>query len=267
LNQVSLALPDRKYYIEGFKNSAYQAYFKLMVDCAKKMGATDENANSDMKEVLELETQLAQITVPEEEMRDADSQYNLINKKSLVQKYENLQLNNLIDYLSGNTFSDAEELNVAVPPYLDRLNDLIPKTKKRTLANYIIWRVVLESLPHLSQDWRDLYFQFTQTLDGSKSDVPRSQFCLLRVSANFDIALSSLYILKNVRLNNKIQQEASIIVNEVIKTAKQELRKIEWMQDSTKQQAIEKLNQLISITAYPKEYLNTKKVDKQYAEV
>ncbi|RWS27688.1 Membrane metallo-endopeptidase-like 1 [Leptotrombidium deliense] len=63
LDQTSLALPDRSIYLEGFNNSLYSAYYKLMVDCAIKFGANNDSAHIEMMDVIKFETQLANVFI------------------------------------------------------------------------------------------------------------------------------------------------------------------------------------------------------------
>ncbi|RWS21957.1 Membrane metallo-endopeptidase-like 1, partial [Leptotrombidium deliense] len=283
LGQASLTLPDRKYYIEAWNNSAYNVYYETMVNTSIKMGASEETAKNEMKDVLEFETQLATISVPIEKQRDKSSQYNLFSKGELILKFKNvriyninhyLRLDQIIDSLSGNKIENDEIVNVAEPSFFEKLNELIPKTKKRTLANYIIWRFVLESLPHLSNNWKEIHFSLIGAISGNKVDTSRSEFCLQSVSEYLHIALSSLYIKSKLKKNRKIKREvrmefkktASKLVKELLITSKKEFSNIDWMEEETKQKALEKLNAFISLTAYPQQFLKTKKVENYFSE-
>lgn len=62
--------------------------FRFLIDYMTKvgvlLGATDENdTRRQMKEVIDFETRLAQITVPNEDRRDEESLYNLMSLTEL----------------------------------------------------------------------------------------------------------------------------------------------------------------------------------------
>lgn len=51
---------------------------------------------------------------------------------------------------SGTTIKPNETVVVLTPDYLSALGALLGKSKRRTVVNYLLWRVVHESIPYLS---------------------------------------------------------------------------------------------------------------------
>ena len=69
LDQPSLGL-SREYLIKGADDKDVQAYYQYMVDTAVWMGASPEAAAKEMKDVLEFEHVLANMTLPREEKKE-----------------------------------------------------------------------------------------------------------------------------------------------------------------------------------------------------
>lgn len=71
-------------------------------------------------------------------------------------------------------------------------------TRKRTIANYIIWRIIYESIPHLNTALRDMYTQFLTAFNGKNPEtIPRWKECaalLTDKAKGITVGVSSLYI-------------------------------------------------------------------------
>lgn len=61
LDQASLGL-RREYLTKGFNDKLVSAYYSYMVDIAVKMGADRERASKELKESLEFEIALANVS-------------------------------------------------------------------------------------------------------------------------------------------------------------------------------------------------------------
>lgn len=59
----------------------------------------------------------------------------------------------------------------------------------------MLGRTVANSLPLLSQNWKELYLEYNKVLTGQSQEEPRWEQCLSLLSASFlDIALGSYYV-------------------------------------------------------------------------
>jgi len=61
LDQATLGL-SREYLSKGFDDKLVQAYYRYMVDIAVILGANRERARTELKESLEFEIQLANVS-------------------------------------------------------------------------------------------------------------------------------------------------------------------------------------------------------------
>ncbi|GFX17356.1 membrane metallo-endopeptidase-like 1 [Trichonephila clavipes] len=129
LDQADLGLPSKEYYIQGTQQ--LEAYGRFMVDIAQLLGATPEQAENDMREVLEFETVLANFTIPSEERRNYTAIYL---KMTLAELQEKILLVNWTLYFSiamPLELTDDEEVVVYAVPYLLSMSDLVTNTSKR----------------------------------------------------------------------------------------------------------------------------------------
>lgn len=59
MDQADLGLPSREYYVQGTQQ--LEAYGRFMVDIAQLLGASLDQAERDMRDALEFESQLANV--------------------------------------------------------------------------------------------------------------------------------------------------------------------------------------------------------------
>ncbi|KFM73677.1 Endothelin-converting enzyme 1, partial [Stegodyphus mimosarum] len=91
--------------------------------------------------------------------------------------------------LLNDEIDEKETLIYEDPDFVSRFADFINKTEKRVVANYMMWRVVQESLPRLSEDWRILVHEFHSVISGKRKEEPRWDTCLYSFSWNLGLAL------------------------------------------------------------------------------
>ena len=61
MDQPSLGMPSREYYLKRDDEQYKSAYLQYMIDLAIVMGASPENATRDMNDVLRFEIELANV--------------------------------------------------------------------------------------------------------------------------------------------------------------------------------------------------------------
>jgi len=77
IDQPTLGL-QREYLAEGLENEIVQAYHSYQIDTAVLYGANRLHAEADMMEVLNLEIEIAKISIPKEERRNMTLMHNPI---------------------------------------------------------------------------------------------------------------------------------------------------------------------------------------------
>ena len=63
LDQTSLGLPSREYFLESSNDLYLNAYKKYMINIAKLLGASIENATRHAGELIDFETKLAKVLI------------------------------------------------------------------------------------------------------------------------------------------------------------------------------------------------------------
>ncbi|XP_043215645.1 neprilysin-2-like isoform X2 [Amphibalanus amphitrite] len=264
LDQPSLGLP-RKYLIKGFNDPDIQAYYKYMVDMAVMLGAPKERAESELKESLLFEIQLANISLPAEERRNITKLYNKMTLGDVSKLAPGIPwvdyVNNLLR-AAGHQVTADEPVIVDVPDYMRKATKLLEETPKRVQANYMLWRVVYGSVGMLTEEARDVQLEFSAKLTGQTQRKPRWKECLEGVMGSLSLAVGSLYV------RNHFDRSARQAALDMVKHIHQEfnimLGEITWMDNKTKERAKDKSKSINYHIAYPEEILNNTALDMLY---
>ncbi|KAM8954868.1 membrane metallo-endopeptidase-like 1 isoform 6-T7 [Lycaon pictus] len=167
IDQPTLGMPSREYYFnEGSNRKVREAYLQFMMSVAMMLRADmnlPENSylvREDMVQVLELETQLANATAPQEERHDVTALYHRMGLKELQSKFSlkgfnwTLFIQSVLSSVKIKLLPD-EEVVVYGIPYLQNLEEIIDVYSARTMQNYLVWRLVLDRISSLSQRFKD----------------------------------------------------------------------------------------------------------------
>ena len=154
-------------------------------------------------------------------------------------------------------FSDTYRFDVKNPSLLSNVSALISSLDKRTLANYIGWRVVASSAALLTDKWVSDILPTWEPLSGRIRVGSRWEACIRQVRNYFDLGVSALYAQITKREEKEEQTSLVLkIMNHIQESFVESLGTSLWMDDEAKLQAINKTRKMTAHVGYPIELLN-----------
>ncbi|CAL1682614.1 unnamed protein product [Lasius platythorax] len=263
LDQAALGL-SREYLSKGFDEKIVQAYYNYMVDIAVILGANPDRARKELKESLEFEIKLANISLPNEKRRNVTLLYNPMTVNQLSATYPSIPWWEYFNTILAPQaqLSRDEIVIVNVPSYLKDFERLISETPKRVQANYVFWRAAAASVSYLTDDIRKRQLKYTLELNGKTEREPRWKECVEIVSGSMAISVGSMYVRKYFKEDAK--KTALEMVEDIREEFTKILKKVEWMDEKTRANALEKAADMTSHIAYPDELLDNRKLDEFY---
>lgn len=275
LDQPDFGLPGQKYYTGGDDNKKYiTAYRTLIYKVAELVGfANATSAAEDVDQIIAFETKLANISATDEERRDPYSMYNPMTLKDTAGNYTIDHLFNMTNYvittfgLPGVDIHDITERDVIInmaPGYYSKLVDLLKVTPKRTIANYVVWRSVLDNIGSLSPSFRSLYLDYRQVVFGVRTELPRHSLCINYVNSHMGVAAGRMFLDKFFPTQAK--STANEMIDHLQSAFNAHLSDINWMDSKTKDQARVKNNAISRRIGYPDSTLNTTYLNTYYGK-
>jgi predicted metalloendopeptidase len=249
LDQGGLSLPDRDYYIKDDAKSIetrqkFQEHVQKMFELA---GDTPEAAAAEAKTVLAIETGLAKASMDRTERRDPKK----IDHKMQATEIAGLAPNfELTQYFAENGAPKFTTLNVGNPDFFKAVNEQLAAVPLNDWKTYLRWRTVDTYAPGLSKAFVDEDFAFKGLyMAGQKEIEARWKRCVKSTDRNLGMALGELYVDKTFGAEGK--ERTLKLVTAIEGAMQQDLKQLDWMSDTTKQQAYHKLSTIVNNIGYP----------------
>lgn len=258
IGQSGLGLPDRDYYMDtADKNLAvikdkYKHYIEEMLTLSG-----DKSAKTDAVNILNLESQLANIQWTKVENRDPVKTYNnvkLTHLNKIMPQY------NWQQYLmAAGLKNKLTYLIISQPSYLQNLDKIIQKTPLTVWQSYFKWQVLNNYASLLSSNYAVKSFAFYgTTLRGIPQNSPRWKRGIGIVEGTLGFSLGKLYVEEYFPQANKIKMQA--LVKNLITEYNQSINSLDWMDAHTKLEAKKKLDTMMLKIAYPDKWRDYSKL-------
>uniref|UniRef100_A0A8C5NCS2 Endothelin converting enzyme-like 1 n=1 Tax=Gouania willdenowi TaxID=441366 RepID=A0A8C5NCS2_GOUWI len=275
IDQEGLTLPERSLYLGQDEDSVkiLAAYKALMERLLSMLGA--HNATQKSKEIIQLETRLANITVSEydDQRKDISTMYNRITLRQLQRIAPSLHWKRLLDRIFHDNFSEDEELVVLATDYIQKVSDIIKTTSKseaqyivwkinEVLHNYMLWRIVAALSEHLSTAFRSTIHEFSREIDGTEQQLELGRLCLTQANKHFGMALGALFVQQHFSSQSKAKVQE--LVEDIKHSLDLRLQELDWMDEATKDAARAKLKHMMVMTGYPDFLLKPELIDQEY---
>lgn len=244
-----LGLGDRDYYLKNDKRNkeVRDAYQKLIVKQMMNAGYKKKDAQRIMKNVMKIETAIADSTWTREESRNIPAQYNPRTFAQLKEMYPAFNWDRFFIETMG--IPSPENVIVTTINTAKKGNDLMASLTDREIKDYYLWNYVSQAAGRLSDDFTDAAFEFSKVMSGVEQQRPRWKRALGATEGAMGEAVGQLYVEKYFPQSSK---DYMIGLVENLRTALgKHIINLEWMSDDTKLNAIKKLNAFTVKIGYP----------------
>jgi putative endopeptidase len=249
LYQGGIGLPDKEYYTDEKYQEIREEYVPHISRMLILAGWDASTAINTAQEIFDFEATLASKHWDRVDSRDAEKTYNLRSFSELE------SLNKTIpwrEYLSGASLKDSLlEWNVVMmPSYFEGLSEVLVPNNLQTLKNWLSWVLIRSFAPYLSTAFVDERFSFYgQKLTGQPVNRPRWKRAVTLIEGSLGEAIGQLYVEKHFPPAAK--QQMDDLVAHLIKAYEQSIKGLDWMSETTKVKALQKLSKFTPKIGYP----------------
>jgi putative endopeptidase len=238
-SQGGLGMPDRDYYFRDDDKSKqlradYERHVAKMFELA---GDPPDQAASEAKTVVTIETALAKASRTRVELRDPEKNYNLMplaEMKTLTPDWS------WETYLHAIGAPPVEQVNVRQPEFFKEMNQELASVSLPDWKIYLRWHVIHDSAPALPDRFVQENFDFyDRKLSGTKEILPRWKRCVQSTDQSLGEALGQVYVDKYFPPAAKAR--AKEMVNNLIAALRDDIPTLSWMGPETKKEALAKL--------------------------
>ncbi len=247
VSQAGIGLPDRDYYFKTDSSTLgiQQAYKKYLSTLFQLTGSDEAAATKNAETVYGIEKQLASAHKTNVEMRDVNGNYNKLPVASVAKKQPSIDWKSVLDNLGAQT----DSIDMPQPAYYDKVNTLLKSISIADWKIYLKASSLISYANELSKPFADASFEFTKALSGQATQKTRAQIITKNVDRLLGEALGQLYVKKYFTEDSK--KRVLDLVNNLQKSFENRITQLDWMSDSTKQKAKEKLYAITKKIGYP----------------
>jgi putative endopeptidase len=247
-----LGLPGKEYYTQTDDETLrLQKEYKNFVTKALILtGLSESDATQKAEAIFAVEQTLAESKLNKVQRRNPLLLNNPRSRDDIAAMIPSFDWQG---YFEAVGLSTIDTFNVNEPKYLKSLEAVFSSTDLEDLKAYTHWSLLNSSLPYLSSDFEKVNFDFYDgVLGGIQQMKPRSERVLKVVNAVIGEALGKLYV------DAYFPPEAKAVAEELVEKLrsgfKNRINNLEWMSDSTKLKAQEKLASLNVKIGYPNKW-------------
>jgi len=259
LSQGGLDLPECGYFTRTDKET--QAIRKAFAAHVAKtftlLGETSGQAASDTSAVMALETRLALSSRTPEALRDPLANYHKMTVADLNALSPGLDWQ---PYFNALGLQQPGAMEVGQPEFFTTLGKMLTETPLRDWKTYLRWSLVTTEAPRLNAAFVNEDFHFNHTvLNGVPHIRPRWKRALAATDDSLGEALGQLYVAR--AFSPEAREQVRAMVQNLKAALRERIQALDWMGESTKLQAIAKLDAMAVKVGYPDQWRDYSKLD------
>ena len=246
---AGLGMGDRDYYLlDDERNTTVRdAYRKLIDTQMQNAGYSAADAARITDNVLKIETAIARDTKTREESRNIVAMYNPFTIANVKSRYPDVDWDRFFVETMGIQTPDT--IIVTDPKTVATGTKLMASLSDREIKDYYLWDYVSQAASKLSDDFTQASFEFSKVKSGVQELRPLWKRSLGATEGALGEAIGQLYVEKYFPQSSK---DYMLGLVENLRTALgKHIAALDWMSDSTKTRAREKLDAFTVKIGYP----------------
>ena len=251
ISQSGLTLGQKDYYLETDEATTKirEAYKKHIVRMFQMFGFSKGAAQKKMKNIMNVETALAKASKSRTELRDPIANYNKMTLQEFEAKYPHFQLERQMN-AKGIKSQYIQQLVVGQTEFMEAADKLFAKMSAAEYRDVMEWGVIDSSTGYLNDAVRAANFDFYgKVFSGRKEDHPLWRRSTNQVQGVMGEALGRIYVQKYFPASSK--ERMKTLVENLRIALGERIAAQDWMDDSTKVNALLKLNTFYVKIGYP----------------
>ena len=258
LSTGTSGLPDRDYYLNTDadskkKQEAYRAYLSKIFQLS---GYKKKEAEKAAKVIYNIEYQFAEAKMSRAEARDYNKLYNIYTIDMLQKDYPAIQWAKYFELMG---VKDVKQVILTEPKVMAVAQKLMSTLSEQDIKYYVAGLIIKSSTSVLSDDFVNANFDFYgRLLNGQKEQKARWKRALGFPNSLLGEAVGELYVSKYFAGESKAKMLK--LIDNLRKALATRIANLAWMNDTTKINALVKLNSFTVKVGYPDKWRDYSKL-------
>ena len=247
--QGGINLGEKEYYLDTDESTtAIREQYKLYITKLFTLaGFSEDEAKQKMADVMEIETAIAKASYSAVERRNPEANYHKMSYDDLKKTFSGIDWD---AYLKALGVEGVTELNVEQIEPIKEVEKLINTLPLSRHISYLQYNLLDAAANYLSDDFVAARFDFYgKVLSGRQANQPRWKRAVNAVNGMLGEIVGQMYVEKYFPAAAKERMVA--LVKNLQTALGERIQAQEWMSDSTKVRAMEKLSTFHVKVGYP----------------
>ncbi len=249
LSAGTAGLPDRDYYLNTDADSKkiQEAYRNYLIKEFMLCGFSKKVAQRAAKTIYDIEYQFAQAKMSRAEARDYNKLYNIRTIDQLQKDYPAIQWRQYFDLLG---VKNIDWVILEQPKVMEVAQKLMATLTEQQMRDYLAGQVITRATSYLGDEIYMTSFDFYgRMLSGQKEPRPRWKRAQGLPNALLGEAVGELYVERYFNQDSK--DKMMRLITNLRKSLAAHIAGLTWMSDTTKVNALVKLNSFTVKIGYP----------------
>ena len=259
IGQGGLSLGTKDYYVsdDPAMENIRKAFKAHIVKMFQLIGDDEQTAARKMNSVWNVEHRMAVASRSRVELRDPAKNYNKMSFAALKKDYPGFDWD---EFFESILITGLDSLSVGQPEAVKEAVAILNETSERELKDWMEWHLLDGASSVLGDEIYAESFDFNgRVMSGKQQMQPRWKRSVASVNSILGEAVGQMYVEKYFPSENK-ERMVKLVKN--LQTALAErIDQQDWMSDSTKMRAKEKLNAFRVKIGYPDKWIDYSKMD------
>mmetsp|Transcript_169 Transcript_169/g.365 ORF Transcript_169/g.365 Transcript_169/m.365 type:complete len:742 (-) Transcript_169:485-2710(-) len=252
--QGGITMPDQTYYTENTEGMVKhrKAYTTMIVNIMQLAGLSKEAAETDSRNIMEVETALAKAMMSLTEERDEHG------KRATVEELS--QILPSMDWKSWFHMIGVPDLGtkeggyliVKNSAFLKKLDSILKTVGMAQIRSYMRWQAVYSFSPFLSFPFEDQLVAYNNDIYGISHLPPRWRKCFFSTGQSMDMVVSKLFV--DTAFPESSRQSALEMLREIRVSFNATLQHKDWMDEAARKAAVVKLEHMFLEVGHPSQW-------------
>lgn len=256
--QGGLGMGERGFYLDTDKRneSIRKEYLTHLKTMMKFTGEDEATAAKSAATIMKLETDLAKSSRKLEELRDPIKNYNKLTVEQFSKTTPNIDWKTVLPALG---IAKADSVIVGQPEFFTSLNKLLKTYPIEDWKTYLKWNLVNSYAEYLNADVEKQNFKFFSTvMNGVSTQKPRWKRVVGQTNSYLGELIGQVYVAEY--MPKGVKEKLLEIGNNIREVFALHIKKLDWMSDTTKEKALQKLNKIVMKVGYPDKWKDMSKL-------
>ncbi len=252
ISQGGISLPNRDYYIEESFEPIRKNYRQHVTRMFSLYGIPNNEAEEYSNTVFAIELEMASNSRSPVDLRDPEKNYNRVENSNFEKLSPGTSFRT---YLENVNLSGIQYLIAGQPEYFESLSRIIDDFSLDQWKVYLKWKLLHFSSGFLHSEVELETFDFyNRKLFGQKKPDKRWKIAVAVTDMCLGEALGKLYV--EQEFGDESRQKVETMVNDLKEVFAERLKKLEWMTDKTREQALAKFGRFRTKIGHPSRFID-----------